>query len=67
MNKKSKSKSKVRGWAGHKLWFLVGFLIFGFVGIRSAINNEFNGMFINLLIAAAFLVGYIYQIKYNKK
>lgn len=47
-------------WPG---WFLVGALIFLFIGIRYVIIKDNTGAIINLVIAALFYFGYMKQKK----
>lgn len=49
------------------IWFLIGAILFLVAGIRHIIKEDTIGAIIDFLVVVLFLVGYVGQVKFNKK
>ena len=57
----------IRKICASPLWFLFGCLMFLAGGIRFLLIDDLNGAIIYLAAAVFFLIGFIGQLKFNKK
>jgi len=60
-------KNKIRKICASPFWFLIGSIIFIIGGIRFLLIEDSTGGIIYLSAALLFLIGFIGQIKFNKR
>jgi len=58
---------KLRKICAHPIWFLIGSILFAGRGIRLLLIGDLAGGVIYLIATALFLIGFIGQVKFNKK